>query len=297
MTLEYERSLQIRAGIFTFLGLCLIAGLVTYFGRFGEGTRRYYQINVEYPNASGLLNGAEVLMAGAKIGKVARGPQIRPDGKGVSVLLKIYENIQIPSNAQFSIGSSGLLGDKFVEITLPEHDPPASPLKPGQTIKGLSHAGMAELTSQGAKLVEEIRSTVQNIDSFVKKLDRDLLAESNTSAIRATLQKLEQIATTLNSTAVKLDAAVEQTQPQLKETLQSATEALNSGKQALEEGAKAARELQAFSNKAKELLSSLQKPEGPIGVLLHDAKAGQNLRVFLQNLRERGILFYRDRKE
>ena len=101
--LEVEHKTKIKVGIFTLIGLALIAGMVTYFGRLGEGLKSYYEIRVEYPNASGLLCGANVLMAGAKIGKVAEGPNVLPDMQGVYVVLKIFGNTKIPEKSIFTL--------------------------------------------------------------------------------------------------------------------------------------------------------------------------------------------------
>lgn len=294
---EEERSVQLRAGFFTLLGLCLIAGLVTYFGRFGEGTRRYYEIRVEYPNASGLLSGAEVLMAGAKIGKVGRGPEILPDGRGVSVLLKIYQEVSIPADAKFSIGTSGLLGDRFVDITPQVGSREERMLQPGEVVRGTSGSGMDLLAAQGGQLLEEIRSAIQKIDRFILKLDQELLSEGNLSAIRATVQQLELAVGTLNATAAQLKQSIEVTEPKLGKVLEEASAALSAGRKALEEGERAARELQSAVGRAREMVQAVQNSPGPVGVLLNDAESAKNLRIFLRNLRERGVLFYRDRKE
>ena len=65
------------------LGLLCIGSLVIYFGRFGESVKKFYILTVEYHNASGLLNGADVMLAGAKIGEVATPPTVLPSMRGV----------------------------------------------------------------------------------------------------------------------------------------------------------------------------------------------------------------------
>ena len=117
MTVQ-EYTTQLRVGIFMGIGLLAIALMVVYLGRFGESIRDYYQIRVEYPNASGIYKGASVLLAGARVGSVESDPVILPDLDGVYVNLKIYKELQIPSASRFTIGSSGLLGDRFVQIAL-----------------------------------------------------------------------------------------------------------------------------------------------------------------------------------
>jgi ABC-type transporter Mla subunit MlaD len=69
----------------------------------------FYDLEVDFPNASGLLAGADVLLGGARIGYVAKPPRILPAMQGVAVELKILEEVGLPSASRFIIGSSGLL--------------------------------------------------------------------------------------------------------------------------------------------------------------------------------------------
>lgn len=94
-------STQIRAGFFMILGLLCIGSLVIYFGRFGESMKKFYTLTVEYRNASGLLKGGDVTLSGAKIGEVAEPPKVLPNMRGVSVLLKINDKVQIPQGSVF----------------------------------------------------------------------------------------------------------------------------------------------------------------------------------------------------
>lgn len=115
---RHERGVELKVGLFVFLGLVAVGALVVQFGRLGEGFKTYYPLKVRFNDASGLLKGSEVLLAGASIGKVAGGPRMTSEGNGVDVPLKIYDYIKIPENSKFTVGSSGLLGDRFVNVTL-----------------------------------------------------------------------------------------------------------------------------------------------------------------------------------
>src|ERR1700756_1274750 len=115
---QHERGLELKVGAFVFAGLAMLAALVVQFGRVGEGFKTYYQLTVRFTDASGLLKGSDVLLAGAKIGKVSGGPRMTREGNGVDVPLKIYDYIHIPENSKFTVGSSGLLGDRFVTVTI-----------------------------------------------------------------------------------------------------------------------------------------------------------------------------------
>src|SRR6266478_4392420 len=120
---RHERGLEFKVGAFVFVGLSILAALVVQFGRLGEGFKKYYAVTVRFTDASGLLKGSDVLLAGAKIGHVAGGPRLVPEGHGVSVPLRIFDYVKIPVGSKFEVGSSGLLGDRFVNVTLPPGQP------------------------------------------------------------------------------------------------------------------------------------------------------------------------------
>src|SRR5438270_11542623 len=104
-----DRTLELKVGIFVFIGLAAIAGFVVEFGRLGDGFKTYYGITVRFKDASGLLKGSDVLCSGAKIGKVAGPPHLVCEGEGVFVALKIYAYVKIPAGSKFTFRSSAFL--------------------------------------------------------------------------------------------------------------------------------------------------------------------------------------------
>src|SRR5919197_4332271 len=100
---RHERGLEFKVGIFVFFGLAMLGALVVQFGRLGEGFKTYYGMTVRFTDASGLLKGSDVLLAGARIGKVAGGPKMVREGNGVDVPLKIYDYIRIPEGTRFAV--------------------------------------------------------------------------------------------------------------------------------------------------------------------------------------------------
>src|SRR4029077_18829643 len=122
-TNQTEKTLELKVGAFVFVGLAVLAALVVQFGRAGEGFKTYYGLTVRFPDASGLLKGSDVLLAGAKIGRVSGGLRLSRAAQGVEVALRIFDYVRIPAGSKFSVGSSGLLGDRFVSVTIPPGEP------------------------------------------------------------------------------------------------------------------------------------------------------------------------------
>src|SRR5947209_13696710 len=168
---RHERGLEFKVGIFVFAGLAMLGALVVQFGRLGEGFKTYYALTIRFSDASGLLKGSDVLLACARIGKVAGGPRLVREGDGVAVPLKIYDYVKVPEGTKFTVGSSGLLGDRFVVVTPPPGQPKAY-LPPNAYINGTRETGIDDLTKQVEALAGDLRATVQTIDATVDRLNQ-----------------------------------------------------------------------------------------------------------------------------
>ena len=188
---RHERGLEFKVGVFVFLGLAMLGALVVQFGRLGEGFKTYYALTVRFNDASGLLKGSDVLLAGARIGKVADGPRLVHEGTGIAVPLKIYDYIKIPEGAKFTVGSSGLLGDRFVNVTMPPGQPKAY-VQPNAYINGARETGIDDLTREGGALVNDLRGTVQKIDTTVNRLNEDTLSSTNMENLKSSMAHLNE---------------------------------------------------------------------------------------------------------
>lgn len=283
MTSE-ERSTQTKVGIFILIGIITIGLMVVYFGRLGEGVRNYYNLRVEFPNASGLIRGSEVLLAGAKIGRLVNDPTILPDMNGVYVELRIFDSVKIPSASEFTVGSSGLLGDKFVQIDLKPGAKDSPTIAPGTTIQGTNDGGgLGGMAEDAGALVAELRTTVGNVNSVVKKLDAGLLNEEGIASLKETLKNLQTTSSSLAAASAKVDGVVAK-----------AETTIESGKGTMDSAKKAADELQRALSDIRSLLREVRQGQGALGTLIANRETADNLRALVSNLRKYGILWYRD---
>src|SRR5215510_4676672 len=186
---RHERGLEFKVGVFVFVGLAMLGALVVQFGRLGEGFKTYYTLTVRFSDASGLLKGTDVLLAGARIGKVAGPPRLVREGSGIAVPLKIYDYIKIPEGTKFTVGSSGLLGDRFVNVTMPP-GPPKAYLPPNADVSGARETGIDDLTRSGGALVNDLRGTVQ-------KIDQETLSTENMQNLKTSMEHLNQATNSL----------------------------------------------------------------------------------------------------
>src|SRR5271170_4268646 len=106
--MKQNTNLETKVGIFLLLGIGLICTLIIIFGEVPDLFKPTYTLTVKFPDASGLLKGSDVYLAGAVIGKVTTDPRYIPDTQRVEVGLKINKDVGIRRDASYVIGSSGL---------------------------------------------------------------------------------------------------------------------------------------------------------------------------------------------
>src|ERR1700761_3823605 len=99
-----DKGKEFIAGLFLLVGLALIAGLIILFGEVPDLFKPVYHVTVKFADASGLLKGSDVFLAGAVVGKVTTDPQYIPDTQEVEVHLKIDKNVAIRQDAEYQIG-------------------------------------------------------------------------------------------------------------------------------------------------------------------------------------------------
>jgi phospholipid/cholesterol/gamma-HCH transport system substrate-binding protein len=88
------------------------------------------RVTALFPNVSGIDNGADVRIAGMKIGSVAS-QRLDPKTYQAELTLAIDRGVHVPADSSAAITSEGILGKNYISI-IPGGDP--APLKDGATI-------------------------------------------------------------------------------------------------------------------------------------------------------------------
>jgi phospholipid/cholesterol/gamma-HCH transport system substrate-binding protein len=281
-TRHSDKTLELKVGAFVLVGLAVLAALLVQFGRVGEGFQDYYQLLVKFPDASGLLKGSDVLLAGAKIGHVSGGPRLAESGQGVDVPLRIFGFVKIPAGSRFTVGSSGLLGDRFVAVTAPQRMTQDSVPK-NSVIEGTRETGIDDLTKAGGALVEDLRTAVQNTNTAISRLNNEALSDANLNNLKAAIENLNTVTTSLAVSTQKVDGVLEK-----------ANETMDSAKKAADDLPAAIADARKTIQAATEVIQKASTGKGALATLLTDKEFANDLRALISNLRAHGVLFYRD---
>ena len=122
--------MEIAVGLFLFVGLACLAFLAVRMGQISLVGEDTYVVKARFTSVSGLKEGAQVELAGVRVGKVAR---ISLDNETYEAVveLAVDRDVRLQLDTIASIRTQGIIGDKFVKLS-PGGDPGL--LEPGQEI-------------------------------------------------------------------------------------------------------------------------------------------------------------------
>lgn len=301
-----HKALELKVGLFVFLGLAIIAAMAIQFGRVGQGLSDFYTLTVEFPNASGLVKNADVQLSGARIGVVAEAPKAIAGKIGfVPVKLKIRKDIDLPRGCFFLIGSSGLLGDKSVVVGLPtgfdarkfNAEDPEQIIPHDSVVPGTQLADINELTSKGDKNMEKLAATLDELKATLAKVQSGILNDENMNNLKESFASLKTTTENIAQASTRIDAVVtgaQNTVTSAKETFVGAKEALDTVTGAAADIRAIAADVRGVVNTGETILKSAQSGQGTLPMLLGNREVAENLRAVIYNVRRHGILFYRD---
>lgn len=192
--MELSPKISAQVGLFVMTAAFMLMGGWGWLKGFSI-THPPQRFIAQFHDVAGLNNNAPVNINGVRIGQVE---QIDLKGKGqVLVHLKISsEDIVIPKGSAITIQTQGLVGAKYIEITLPETKQGESPtaIEPGAIVMGQDPVRLELIANKiatklnvfvndvggddvGISLAEALRhsgETVHNINEAAKKLNNNM---------------------------------------------------------------------------------------------------------------------------
>src|SRR5581483_4970402 len=129
---------------------------------------------------------------------------------------------------------------------------------------------------EGGALVNDLRGTVQKVDTTMTKLNQETLSTENMQNLKASMEHLNQATSSLAESSQKLDGVIKQA----GSTMASAKEAADN--------------LQNAINDTRKILRTATQGKGLVATLLNNQQLATDLHALISNLRAHGVLFYRD---
>ena len=314
-----SKGTEWKVGLFLVISLVVTAVMSIHFGKLGTGLEKHYEITVEFENADRLLNGADVYLAGSKVGFINGAPRLIEGRYAVQVGLKIKQAVKLPKKCEIVVGSAGFMGDVFVSINPLKGASTNDVIEPGTYIVGSRQEGFGDLAAKGGDVVDELKKRLGQLETTIDKVNKELLSEKNLQNVQGTFDNLKTTSENFKKASTDLDQLVAKG----KEAVTSAKDAMDTAKTAVGkldgaltkansafgkidtavDGIKNTfTSISKFSDTAGKtmdaarlLINKANAGGGALGMLLADKDTAFNLKALVRNLKERGILFYKDK--
>lgn len=167
--MDSNRRLSLVVGVFVLLSLAALAvSILSLSSQQGIWTDRYTLV-AHYDNVQGLIPNAPVWLAGTRVGRVSSVDfGARESGApAVEVVLQVDRSVRtrIRGDSVASIGTIGLLGDRYVEISL--GTTAADELADGDGIATLNPTDLNLMIDKGAVALDGIANLASNLNAVV----------------------------------------------------------------------------------------------------------------------------------
>jgi len=321
-----EKKRETTAGLFVLIGLLFLGVLIVEFGRFGDRFTDHYQLYVEFPDTAGIIKNSDVRLRGAKIGRVADHPELTTGKASSSVRMEllIRDEVKIPLDSTFQIGSSGLLGDKFIEIIPPDKET-GEYYQSGDTIMGAGAGGFDSIKNDAQSIahnanqlikdakvtfdkidvaLDSIKSIGDSMDVTMTKLNDEFLSKENLGNFNEAMANFKAASVDINAASKELQPAIveaKKAMTSINKVATSADDLVASTHQeikqidlALRGIPKAVDSIDRAATEIGDTMAALKDGNSVIGSLAYDKKTGHDAKEFVKNLKRYGILRYRD---
>ena len=288
-----EKSrLEIKVGLFVLFGLALLAAILLQFSKGASLWRGAYELHLHAVNVGGIKPRAGVLLAGVQVGSVSE-INLAPDGKSVTIDLKIYNDVQIYHDARFVIEQSGFLGDQYVSIIPTTNALPY--LVNGADVPCQEPFNLQEVARSAAGFIQRIDETAKKLDASVTDLRAQVLNAQTLANFGTSITNLKLFTEQALDTVRDINQIVNTNGAQVGVTVSNAV-AFSSSLIELETSAKAVLATnsvnlnQATKNIAdatatfKQLAADLQAGKGLAGAVLQNPELATNVQNIAANL-------------
>lgn len=207
-----EKNKNIKLGLLVLSGLFLFIMTLYVIGKNENIFGSSYRIKARFSNLNGLMKGNNVRFAGIQAGTVKNILIINDTTIEVEMLIDKALSPYIKKNAQASIGTEGLIGNKIINISPGKETAPiveeGDLLNVHRTIDtDQMLETLAKTNDNIARISEGLKLTVQNINGSTAlwKLGKDSTLNTN---IRTSLANISTATANARNMTAQLDALV-----------------------------------------------------------------------------------------
>ncbi len=167
--MDERRRLSLVVGLFVVASLAVAAVAIFTLGSRSGLLQGRYSLVTHFDNVQGLVAGGPVRLVGKDVGTVdsVDFAPLGADVPPVAVVLRIDQSVQdrIRSDSVASIGTIGLLGDKYVEVSM--GTPEGRVLEQGDALASVSPVDLNVAVVRGTQAIDNIATLAENVNQVV----------------------------------------------------------------------------------------------------------------------------------
>lgn len=275
---------EAKVGAFTLAAIVLLTGMLFGLSRFSLSDKGY-PVYAMFHDVNGLTQGNLVRFAGVEVGQVET-VAIVPDG--IKVIMRIHKGTEIPAGSHFTIGTDGLLGEKFISI-VPSAAGNGSAIAAGDTVFGEDPQGIANLISSADRVLADVHNLVQSLNDIIG--DEKVKAALKDSALnmKVITDNFNVLSASLARMAVNNEQDVHLMVANLKgmaESLNSVAGRMDNMVARVDNNGQTAADLTAAVHNIKLTSERIENMAKSFEGVATDPKTAQNIKDTLQNARE-----------
>jgi phospholipid/cholesterol/gamma-HCH transport system substrate-binding protein len=202
-------SLEAKVGLFFVITIAIFA--YVWLSVLELGVKEGFVLKARFRSVEGLVNGAQVQIAGIKVGSVKDITFDPESGKAVAQLeIKDAYRSTIPEDSKVFLKTKGLLGDRYVVIE--PGKPNLRKLKPGEELTSVFEPTDPE------KLVEGVGIITQDVQALTREARRQIIDEKGG-------QKVDEIVNDTGAFMKNLNQLLSRNTDKIERTIDNSAEA------------------------------------------------------------------------
>jgi len=267
-----------------------IGGGLPFFGEDGET-----QLIVVFNRVSGVSEKSYVKMAGVNIGKVR---SIRLEGRKAKVIIDLDKGVRIPADSIASIRSSGLLGEKFIDINPGKS---AAFVKNGETLpKSIDPTDIDEMMTKLSAALEDVqlftrtlresfaagddgkgglKSIVDNLIEMTTKVNK--IVSNNEDSFNSIIDNAREATRLLKETLAENRANLKEGIANFKNVTGNIDEVVKENREnfrvSMANLRKSSEKLDVIMASIKQISGKMEKGEGTLGKLIQEEDVYNNI--------------------
>jgi phospholipid/cholesterol/gamma-HCH transport system substrate-binding protein len=196
---------ELRVGIMFLTGLILLVLVFVTLTRWRQDRGTYFFF-IRFTQVQGLQSGAEVRVAGVKVGFV-ESIELLPPNNLVNLRVRVQEDVVVYSRDLYTIGIGGLVGERFVEIN-PVSGDRGIQVQEGTVVSGFVQPDINEVIANANTLVNDLKSMTIGLNEVLGDPRTQENLRASIANLRTTTDNAARLTGTLNRTLTQSEASV-----------------------------------------------------------------------------------------